>query len=750
MRLKHPIKRGIAIVAAAGIIASGAAPAFADAYGIALYGTYYVDRGNVTVEKTNEGTKVTYTDENKKEQSKIDTDDEIIVTNEKSESTSNTVSIKDSNVTISNVNIDASKTGKAAISASGNVNIELDGNNKLKSGDLHAGLEKTDDGTLTIKDDKGDKGSLEAVGGQSGAGIGGGYKQDGSNITITGGGIIAKGGSNAAGIGGGNADDKGGNADNITITGKDTVVNATGGSDGAGIGGGSGSVSGGGNASNITISGGNVTAVGGDRASGIGGGNGDNANGLNGKGNRGGDASNITISGKDTVVDATGGKGASGIGGGRSGNAETITITDSKVTAEGKDHDGDEFGGAGIGGGGAGPTGAAGGNASNITITDANVNAKGGDGASGIGGGAGFGIYPGKEGNASDITISGGDVDAVGGSYGAGIGGGQYGGTSGITIKNGADVTADGGKSGAGIGGGYTGSASDITIEDSDVTAAGGKGGAGIGGGLLGTGSGIKVSGTSTVKVSESDDFSSKYGAGAAIGNGGSKGSAGEEVEPDTTEIDHTAEHGYVDYFDKVGNFIKRIPHTVVKDEAVAPTCTSDGWTEGSHCSLCGEVFVPQERIPATGHNWGEWTITTPATENSEGVETRTCSKCNEVETRAIPKLESTDSEEVPGLRVLDKADSDCHFETEQQGNTLIVTSEDKEVTTLTGSGKALSELVEQGTKLLVFVTPQGTAKMDAAALAAMLGEDGVFRLVVTESSMDLWVNGVLHNELLK
>ena len=742
MRLKHPIKRGIAIVAAAGIIASGAAPAFADAYGIAEYKTWYVNDSSISVV----GNQVTVTD--KDGQEKTETDNDITITGSSNE---HNVTLDGATVTIKDLEIDASKTGKAAISTSGNVKIELNGNNKLKSGDLHAGLEKTDDGTLTIKDDKGDKGSLEAVGGQSGAGIGGGYQQDGSNITIAGGDITAKGGNGAAGIGGGNSYNKGGNADNITITGKDTVVNATGGSEGAGIGGGSGNIFGGGNASNITITeGSNVTAIGGDCASGIGGGNGDNANGLNGKGNRGGDASNITISGKGTVVDATGGKGASGIGGGRNGNADTITITDSKVTAEGKDYNGDEFGGAGIGGGGAGPTGAAGGNASNITITDANVNVKGGEGASGIGGGAGFGIYPGKEGNASDITISGGDVDAVGGSYGAGIGGGQYGGTSGITIKNGADVTADGGKSGAGIGGGYTGSASDITIEDSDVTAAGGKGGAGIGGGLLGTGSKIKVSGTSTVKASESDDFSSKYGAGAAIGNGGSKGSAGEEVEPDTTEIDHTAEHGYVDYFDKVGNFIKRIPHTVVKDEAVAPTCTSDGWTEGSHCSLCGEVFVPQERISATGHNWGEWTITTPATENSEGVETRTCSKCNEVEIRAIPKLESTDSEEVPGLRVLDKADSDCHFETEQQGNTLIVTSEDKEVTTLTGSGKALSELVEQGTKLLVFVTPQGTAKVDAAALAAMLGEDGVFRLVVTESSMDLWVNGVLHNELLK
>ena len=32
-------------------------------------------------------------------------------------------------------------------------------------------------------------------------------------------------------------------------------------------------------------------------------------------------------------------------------------------------------------------------------------------------------------------------------------------------------------------------------------------------------------------------------------------------------------------------------------DEAVEPTWTEFGWTEGSHCSACGEVFVPQEEI---------------------------------------------------------------------------------------------------------------------------------------------------------
>ena len=43
--------------------------------------------------------------------------------------------------------------------------------------------------------------------------------------------------------------------------------------------------------------------------------------------------------------------------------------------------------------------------------------------------------------------------------------------------------------------------------------------------------------------------------------------------------------------------------HTVVVDSAVVPTPTEDGFTAGKHCSTCGEVFVPQETLPAYGEN---------------------------------------------------------------------------------------------------------------------------------------------------
>lgn len=47
---------------------------------------------------------------------------------------------------------------------------------------------------------------------------------------------------------------------------------------------------------------------------------------------------------------------------------------------------------------------------------------------------------------------------------------------------------------------------------------------------------------------------------------------------------------------------IPALGHTTTKDAAVKATCTEDGWTEGSHCSACGQVLQAQQAIPAFGH----------------------------------------------------------------------------------------------------------------------------------------------------
>ena len=252
----------------------------------------------------------------------------------------NNIADKVLNLTLKDVKIDVSDTGgdnfefeddqrgKAALSVQGkgNVEIELDGDNELKSGTQSAGLEKTSTGTLTLKDDNKEAGSLTATGGFNSAGIGGGYLGDGKNITITGGTVTATGGSSGAGIGGGRE----GKGENITITGG--TVNATGNEDGAGIGGGSS-----GSGENITINDGKVTATGGNYAAGIGGGS------VGAWGGDAGSGKNITINGG--TVNATGTDGGAGIGGGENGNGEDITINGGKVNASGA------YGGAGIGGG---------------------------------------------------------------------------------------------------------------------------------------------------------------------------------------------------------------------------------------------------------------------------------------------------------------------------------------------------------------------------------------------------------------
>lgn len=146
---------------------------------------------------------------------------------------------------LDNVNIDRSEDyygyRKAALTVKGNgdTEIELDGDNILKGGFNHAGLEKNDSdgtGTLTIKDDNkaedGSKGSLLAKGEYAGAGIGGGHWQDTSHITVTGGKITAVSGAYAAGIGGGDCSD----GTDIIIKGDATVIAS--GDTGAGIGGG--------------------------------------------------------------------------------------------------------------------------------------------------------------------------------------------------------------------------------------------------------------------------------------------------------------------------------------------------------------------------------------------------------------------------------------------------------------------------------------------------------------------------------
>ena len=433
------------------------APAFA--------GTWYIEDGDITISAGESGNNVT------QNENTTENDPDTIITNREEGASSHTVTIdaKDEDdkveVTLKDVNIDASSRSEAAVSVTGkgDTTIELDGDNELKSGAGHAGLEhnKTDtSGELTIQD-KDNNGSLEAAGGFKGAGIGSAGSND-AQVKITGGNITATSDDWGAGIGSGSY-----GTGTVEITGGE--INATGGYLGAGIGGGCNG------SGNVTISGGTITAAGSDGTAGIGGGyyngatitiTGDavikNASSTKyGAGIGGGNGSdgNVTISGNAKIENATGGYGAAGIGGGafsspdKIGNGNVVIKDNAKIdNVQGGAY------GAGIGGGIYG--------LSNVTIEgNTKVNATGGAGGAAIGGGAG--AENNSDNNGNQITIKSNEngsptINAVGGGTdegekivigGAGIGAGcESNADADITLEGKVTITATAGKDNVAIG----------------------------------------------------------------------------------------------------------------------------------------------------------------------------------------------------------------------------------------------------------------------------------------------------------
>ena len=265
---------------------------------------------------------------------------------------------KDTTVTIEDVNIDVSGgeygTGKAAMSVegAGDTTLKLEGDNTLKSGWGRAGVEKNDEtssGKLTITAED-TSSSLNAVGGQEAAGIGGGgYRQSTSKLEIANGKIYAEGGSRGAGIGGGSNEGSG----KVTI--KNGNVTAKTNSLAAAIGGGpSGS-------GDVTILDGTVNATPVDNRN-------DSVTGIGG-GTDSKKKSTVRILGG--VINAVGCGYGSGIGGGH-GDAQVAEVE--------------------IGGG-------------------AQVTAKGGSGYASLGAGAAIGTgggVRGKAGKELDVNTSGG------------------------------------------------------------------------------------------------------------------------------------------------------------------------------------------------------------------------------------------------------------------------------------------------------------------------------------------------------
>lgn len=229
--------RVLSTAALMAMVSSIATAAFAD--------TYDLNKGSVTVETKDDGfTYVTQLDNTQKDgYARNDKDDILHDYQDKTgvtitsggEKTSNTITVdtaKDqtTDVTLQDVNIEVNtteaKSGAIEIKGDGDTNLELNGDNtvlvKNEWSEEHAAIEKADkygkEGTLTIKDDLNDDGS----------------EKKGTDADTTGK-LLAGGCHGAAAIGGGGGEFA--DTSNITITGGE--ITASGGSYGAGIGGGS-------------------------------------------------------------------------------------------------------------------------------------------------------------------------------------------------------------------------------------------------------------------------------------------------------------------------------------------------------------------------------------------------------------------------------------------------------------------------------------------------------------------------------
>ena len=308
--------RVLSTAALVAMVSSIATAAFADTYDLNKGSVdILAEDGKQYITQWENESKGTYATDDKGEIKKRPDDDITLTTKNKdtgeTETTSNTVTIdakegNTANVTLKDVDIEVdtvkAKSGAIEIKGNGDTNLELNGNNTVFSGNEdHAGIEKADvngTGTLTIKDDLNDKGeektstdedsTLVAGGFENSAAIGGGSYHDGKNYA---------------------------NTSNITITGGD--ITASGGRYGAGIGGGCN-----GDASNIRIKGNADVAAFGDSGAAIG-------SGYHSTGN-----SDITITDHATVEAAS--EEGCGIGHGQDASGKaTITISgDASVNAQ--------------------------------------------------------------------------------------------------------------------------------------------------------------------------------------------------------------------------------------------------------------------------------------------------------------------------------------------------------------------------------------------------------------------------------
>lgn len=367
-------------------------------------------------------------------------------------------------------------------------------------------------------------------------------------------------------------------------------------------------------------------------------------------------------------------------------------------------------------------------------------------------GGCGFSSWDTEKPGETDVTITGNaKVNVQNGTIGSGVRREQLCGDAKINISGNAEVNVFGGDNAATIGSGEGGDANVTITGNAKVTAEQVSdwygGGAGIGGGANGKGH-VTIGGKAQVQATgsaEKDDYSRAYGAGAAIGDGGTAGESGSTVQngknqftiandiEDNAEIKMTNKgndsSNTVTQTRRNGEWVTSGNQTPEECDhsnpfveiTVAPTCTESGYTV-SKCTRCGKETGERTNLVAPlGHEY------------KNGV----CIRCGAPEPQengsAAPNYTVT------GAETYETSVVDGRY-------IIAVPSEDAALNAVLGDLRAIKA---QGADVVVFRTRSRESSLVIDEMLAMGTDVTPFVLAHNGGEARLTINGAAHNELI-
>ena len=370
-------------------------------------------------------------------------------------------------------------------------------------------------------------------------------------------------------------------------------------------------------------------------------------------------------------------------------------------------------------------------------------------------GGCGFSPWDTEKPGETDVTITGNaKVTVQNGTIGSGVRREQLCGDAKINISGNAEVNVFGGDNAATIGSGEGGDANVTITGNAKVTAEQVSdwygGGAGIGGGANGKGH-VTIGGKAQVQATgsaEKDDYSRAYGAGAAIGDGGTAGESGSTVQNGknqftiANDIEDNAEIKMTNKGNDSSNTVtqtRRNGEWVTSGEqtpeecdhsnpfveiTVAPTCTESGYTV-SKCTRCGKETGEHTNIVAPlGHEY------------KNGV----CTRCGAPE----PQENGGSSSAAPNYTV---TGAETYETSVVDGRYIIaVPSEDAALNAVLGDLRAIKA---QGADVVVFRTRSRESSLVIDEMLAMGTDVTPFVLTHNGGEAQLTINGAAHNELI-